>query len=925
MHPERPQDAAPADPQATASSVQRAGTELSTILLDSMTEGVSLSAEDGTIVYTNPAEDRMFGYEPGELVGRHVSVQNAYPPEQNERIVGEVIAELKEYGSWRGEWLNRRKDGSVFTTRSRISAVDIDGRRHWLCVQEDVTDQTAATAALRQSEASLRLAMDTGRMALWSLDLVTDTIDRSPELNRLLGFPPDAALCIEEIRARYAPGERERLQAAGREALARGERFIENEFRYLRPDGSERWLMLRAEAQFDVEGKPVRAVGVLMDIDDRKRAELALKESEEALRASEARLRLAVEAGRIGEWELDVASDTSVRALRHDQIFGYNEPVKVWGFETFIAHVLPEDREGVESAFKTAAEKGTGWNFECRIRRAGDGAIRWIAAHSVPQMDDSGRVRRMFGLVQDVTEQRQAQERLRQLNETLEAQVAERTAERDRIWVHSNDLMGVFGFDGRRRAINPAWSRILGFDEETLLNTPFNEITHPDDRASLALAVQRLARGEKIVSFEDRLRDKDGQYHTISWTGVPAGELFYAIGRDVTEQRQAEEALRQAQKMEAVGQLTGGIAHDFNNMLAVVIGGLDLLQRRLARGETDVGRYIEAAMDGATRAASLTQRLLAFSRQQPLQPEPVTVNRIVSGMSELLTRTIGEDILVETVLSAGLWKTNVDPSQLENTLLNLAVNARDAMPGGGKLTIETANAHVDDHYAREFEIEPGQYVLICVTDTGTGMTPEVLAKAFEPFFTTKGVGKGTGLGLSQVFGFVRQSGGHVKIYSEPGHGTTVKIYLPRFYGAAPSEAPKRVVAQSHGGELREIVMVVEDEERVRRYSVEALRDLGYTVVHAASGREALRMIDQGQDVTLLFTDIVMPEMTGRELANLALASLPRLKVLFTTGYTRNAVVHNGVLDPGTNFLPKPFGIEELAAKVRSVLDSADAD
>jgi CheY-like chemotaxis protein len=262
----------------------------------------------------------------------------------------------------------------------------------------------------------------------------------------------------------------------------------------------------------------------------------------------------------------------------------------------------------------------------------------------------------------------------------------------------------------------------------------------------------------------------------------------------------------------------------------------------------------------------------------------------------------------------------VDPGQLENTLLNLAVNARDAMQGGGKLTIETGNAQVDDAYGREFDIAPGQYVLICVTDTGTGMSPEIAAKAFDPFFTTKDVGKGTGLGLSQVFGFIRQSGGNVKIFSEPGRGTTVKIYLPRYYGEAQPAAPKPTHAQSPGGTPGEIVMVVEDEERVRNYSGEALRELGYTVVLASGGREALGMIEGGQDVTLLFTDVVMPEMTGRELAERAAAKLPKLKVLFTTGYTRNAGVHNGILDPGTNFLAKPFGIDQLAAKIRSVLD-----
>jgi signal transduction histidine kinase/CheY-like chemotaxis protein len=437
-----------------------------------------------------------------------------------------------------------------------------------------------------------------------------------------------------------------------------------------------------------------------------------------------------------------------------------------------------------------------------------------------------------------------------------------------------------------------------------------------------------------VLGRAQAVHDRDGRI--VRWFGtctdiqdiVDAREVLARsheeLEREVRErtdkQLKAEEQLRQSQKMEAVGQLTGGIAHDFNNMLAVVMGGLNLLQRRLARGETDVGKYIDGAMEGATRAAALTQRLLAVARQQPLAPEPIDANRMVSGMTELLARTLGDDIRVETVLSAGLWKAIADPNQLESAILNLAVNARDAMPAGGRLTIETANAHIDDDYATEFAIAAGQYILISVTDTGVGMTAAVMTKAFEPFFTTKPVGKGTGLGLSQVFGFVRQSGGHVKIYSEVGVGTTLKIYLPRYYGTGATALPHATSTQIPGGHTNEIILVVEDEPRVRAFSVDALRDLGYTVLAVGSAADALRLIEAGQALTLLFTDIVMPDMTGRQLADAALEKTPQLKVLFTTGYSRSAVVHNGVLDPGTNFLAKPFGIQQLAQKIRSVLD-----
>lgn len=393
--------------------------------------------------------------------------------------------------------------------------------------------------------------------------------------------------------------------------------------------------------------------------------------------------------------------------------------------------------------------------------------------------------------------------------------------------------------------------------------------------------------------------------------------------RERTEElAEVNEALRQAQKMEAVGQLTGGIAHDFNNMLAVTLGSLELLGRKLPEEEKRLLRYLEAAKEGTLRAANLTQRLLAFSRQQPLRPERVDANKLVAGMSDLLRRSLGASIRLETVLAAGLWSTHTDPNQLEAAILNLVVNARDAMDGTGKLTIETQCCHLDEKYvAKHIGLESGQYVMIAVTDTGIGMSPEIKAKAFDPFFTTKEVGKGTGLGLSQVYGFVKQSGGHVAIYSEEGKGTTVKIYLPRLMKEASAEEDSiKATSDLPLGEGDEVVLVVEDEEAVRQFTVEALSDLGYCVIEAEHAAEALKIIEQRPDITLLFTDIVMPDMNGRELADQAIKLRPNLKVLYTTGYTRNAVVHNGVLDRDVNLLGKPFTIDQLASKLRAVLE-----
>ena len=392
------------------------------------------------------------------------------------------------------------------------------------------------------------------------------------------------------------------------------------------------------------------------------------------------------------------------------------------------------------------------------------------------------------------------------------------------------------------------------------------------------------------------------------------------VAEEVAERLKAEEALRQAQKMEAVGQLTGGIAHDFNNMMAVVLSGLTLIERKLAKGDGDVAPLIAAARDGADRAVALTRRLLAFSRRQALSPQPLSANRMVADMSELLRRTLGETIVMETVLAGGLWQIRADPSQLENAILNLAVNARDAMSTGGRLTIETANSHFDDRYAAHHAVSAGQYVMIAVTDTGAGMPPEVAEKAFEPFFTTKPPGKGTGLGLSQVFGFVKQSAGHVKVYSELGQGTTVKIYLPRYYGKPDLQQTAPAAAEPLPEARSDVILVVEDDEQVRRMTEQMLMELGYVVVSAPNGSEALRVLDRRPDICLVFTDVVMPDMNGRQLAEEARRRRPDIKVLYTTGYTQNAIVHNGILDPSVEVLPKPATLEQMSVKVRAVLE-----
>lgn len=529
-----------------------------------------------------------------------------------------------------------------------------------------------------------------------------------------------------------------------------------------------------------------------------------------------------------------------------------------------------------------------------------------------------------------------AQRQLQELNNTLEQKVVERTSALLRSEQQFEQLVNgvkdcaIYRLDAAGHIVswNPGAERIKGYTAAEIIGRHVSTFYTAEDRANglPARALSIAANEGKYESEAWRVR-KDG---TSFWAGVLIDSIraadgtligFAKITRDMTERRVMQDQLHQSQKMEAIGQLTGGVAHDFNNLLTVILGNLETISRHIPAEHARLLRAVEHASRGAQRAATLTQQLLAFARRQPLDPKPTDLNRLVTGLSELVRRTLREDISLETVLGGGLWRVDVDANQLESALLNLAVNARDAMPGGGKLTIETANAHLDSNYAASYaEITPGQYVLICVSDTGVGMSAEVLAHAFDPFYTTKPIGQGTGLGLSQVFGFVKQSGGHVKLYSETGEGTTVKIYLPRYYGDGPLEEPPTTVAEAVG-HSSETILVVEDDDDVRIYSTEGLRDLGFTVLEAPDGESALRVLALHPEVVLLFTDVGLPAINGRQLADEARRRNPQLRVLFTSGYARNAIVHQGRLDPGVELLTKPFTRAELAARVRDVLDA----
>ncbi len=802
------------------------------------------------------------------------------------------------------------------------SVIDIEERRE---TEIALQATTARAEALAAEQAAILGQLGEGVIVTdrdGRITFVNDAASRIHGVSRLDIAPEEYSDTYHLLTLDGLPYPPDQLPLA---RAVRGETVLDARWRICRPDGTDVLAIGSARPVVDLGGLQIGAVLTLRDDTERAAAEAALRENEARLRA----LTDNLPSGMV--YQIATSPDGTNRRFlfvsqSHEKLTGVPADAVLADSRVAYDLILPEYRSTLAAAESEAIREVKPFDVQVEIRRP-DGGVRWTRIISAPrrQADDSLI---WDGIQIDVTDQKAAEALLQASNDELERRVAARTQERDRLWRNTQDLQVVIDEHGVLLAVSPAVTQVLGWQPDEIVGRNLIDLVADDDVERTNNALRHTRRGT-LPTFENRCRHKDGSFRWLSWVAALEGDVLYASGRHVTadKEREAElemarDALRQSQKMEAVGQLTGGIAHDFNNMLAVVIGSLDLLGRRLDADDARARRYVDAATDGARRAALLTQRLLAFSRQQPLKPEAVDVNALVTGMSDLIRGSLGSDVRFESVLAAGGWRTHADPNQLENVILNLAVNARDAMPDGGRLTIETQNAHFDARYAAaNLGVPAGQYVLIAVSDTGSGMPADVIAKAFDPFFTTKAVGKGTGLGLSQVYGFVKQTGGHVKIYSEPGEGTVVKVYLPRLLGSADEVPVENGPGELPTGDRQEVILVVEDEPAVRQFSIDALTELGYPVIEADCAATALRLLEAHPEIVLMFTDVVMPDTNGRKLADQALQRRPDLKVLFTTGYTRNAVVHNGVLDAGVHLIGKPFTIEELAAKVRDVLDT----
>jgi PAS domain S-box-containing protein len=577
----------------------------------------------------------------------------------------------------------------------------------------------------------------------------------------------------------------------------------------------------------------------------------------------------------------------------------------------FLEFVHPDDRARTHAEWQDVVRRNVPvMRFENRYRHKA-GGWRWLSWVAVP---DEGR---LYCSARDVTQDKEAQ-----------AELVTRTEERDRMWNTSPDLMLLIDFDGYLRRVNPAWTRVLGYAADELVGRHVNEFVVPDDHAATVEAYLAAAGGGS-PQMENRYRHKDGSVRWIAWVAAPFGGMTYATGRDITQERErqaalemAQDQLRQSQKMEAVGQLTGGLAHDFNNLLASIMGGLELSALRIRQNKPDeVERYMGMAMGATRRAAALTHRLLAFSRRQTLAPVATDVNALVNGMLEIVRRTVGPAIQVDVDCTTDLWTALVDPSQLENALLNLCINARDAMPDGGRIVIRTRNRRIDRAGAAAHGIDAGEYLSLCVADTGTGMAPDVMAKAFDPFFTTKPLGQGTGLGLSMIYGFARQSGGHASIASEPGKGSEVCMLLPRHHGEAAPASTAPAAALPPAARSGKTVLVVDDEPDVRQLVMDVLREQGHIAIEAADGPAGLLLLQSNTRIDLLVSDVGLPgPMNGRQMADAGRAARPGLKVLFITGYAEAALLNNGQLEAGMAVLSKPFPLEVLAARVREMVE-----
>lgn len=937
--------------QVTPHSVER---RQHTIFKNAVDIAMIVTNPAGIITDWNPGAELVLGWSAEEMLGQ--TAERFFTPA--DRACGQIEKEMQralQAGRAMDERWHLRKGNQEFWASGEMMPLYSDDHVHlgFVKILRDRTDEHLAGVAIEETQERYRLAAKATSDAVWDWDLHANQILWNEALEDAYGYPlASLDTSGEWWIAQIHPEDRARVYASIHEVIDGTGTAWSDEYRFKRIDGSYADILDRGHVIRNTEGLAVRMIGAMLDLSRMRTAETALRQSEERFRtiletieSAFAIVQVKFDADDLPiDYKFIEANPAFERQagvnLRGKWVTEFAPNLEQFWFETY-GHVA---KTGEPATFENYAEAFKRW-FDVRAVSVGEPADRQIAI-----------------IFSDVTERRTAEERLR-----VSEAVARQNVERVQLALAAGAIIGTWHWDVPNDSftIDEAFARAFGIDPalglEGLSMAQVVASVHPEDKDVLESSINAAILSGGAYAHQYRVRRADGNYYWIEANGrvdlaedgtplsLP-GVVIDVEGRrsveaerdrataalralnETLEQRvaertvelmQAEEKLRQSQKMEAVGQLTGGLAHDFNNLLAGISGALELINARIAQGRwQETEKYITTAQGAAKRAAALTHRLLAFSRRQTLDPRPTDVNLLVEGMGELIQRTVGPSISVETVGAPGLWPTRVDASQLENALLNLCINARDAMPDGGRITIEAANVRMNRDTARAHEMPEGQYLSLSVTDTGTGMTPEIIAKAFDPFFTTKPIGQGTGLGLSMIYGFAKQSGGQVRIYSQVGVGTTICIYLPRYYGDAaedPREVNKTSVAPAESGET---ILIVDDEPTVRMLLMDVLGDLDYSLIEAADSSAGLKVLRSDVHIDLLITDVGLPGgMNGRQMADAGREVRPGLKTLFITGYAENAAIGEGHLGPGMQVLTKPFSIDALAARVRELIRS----
>jgi PAS domain S-box-containing protein len=804
---------------------------------------------------------------------------------------------------------HRTKDGRLVDVEITAHPVTFAGREAVLVLATDVTEQRRAESARRESENRLQLALDAAQMGAWEWDVAVGAVEWSSRLAALHGLGQGTrGGTLDEFLAPVHRDDRGLVRRSMERAAEAGSDYS-FEFRVVLPGGDVRWIEGRGRV-LRGEAGGARMLGLSLDITERKRAALEFQQSNQ-------RFELAAAAVSSAIYEWDLERDAVIWSRGLNDLLGFRpREVELTG-EWWLARVHEDDAPRVRRDVAAALESDSTFTVEYRIRNR-EGEYLHVWDRGIVVRDDRGLATRVVGSRQDITERKRSEEALRDSEMWLRT-----------VFEGAATGIGVVDMRGQFVETNPALQQMLGYTAGELTRLRFTDVTPAAELAGESEWLRELAGGEgEAHQVEKRFVRKDG---SLVWGSLTAslirgddGEPRFGIClvEDMTERRRLEEQLWQSQRMEAVGRLAGGIAHDFNNLLTAITGHSAFLMKRLKPGDT-LRWHSEGIRKAADRAATLTRQLLAFSRKQVLQPEVLNLNVVVDDMYKMLQRLIGEDIELLTSSEPDLGRVRADPGQLEQVIMNLVINARDAMPGGGTLVIETRNVDLDEAYAsRHVAVTPGPYVMVAVSDTGHGMDEETQARIFEPFFTTKEAGKGTGLGLSTVYGIVKQSGGNVWVYSEVGEGTTFKVYLPLADGEVVRRPAQPPASQARGWET---ILLVEDDDLVRETAREILEMSGYHVLEARQGAEAVAICERyDKPIHLMITDVVMPQMGGRELAERLADARPDTRVLYISGYTEDAIVHHGVLGEKVSFLSKPFTPDALIRKVRGILDAAGA-